>query len=388
MNNKNYSVLVIGNFESVYVAQFVKNLKLFNPNVHIFFWGYARDKRDSDTNTIDWYDKFHFLNIKHLIKSSPLWQIKAIKELRKDFSTFVSGKHFDYISIQYIKPEYFFLIEYFKKCASHLVLTPWGSDVYRINRFYKFLVKNIFNKADFITGIDDRFTRDVIKTFNVPSSKIVHCDLGVAPIDYIIAHKDQISIEEAKNQLGVANNYIITCGYNANPTHQHLKILESIYKVKNKLPANLTLFFPLTYPNNPKYIQEIKDKVTEYNLNAVFFDKFLDIPHLFLLRQATDLFIHIQPTDASSGTLYEFILCEKKILNGVWLKYPEIERNGIKPYFLLDNLENLGEAIVNAYKSEPIRIEQLVLKNLEKKQWKVLIKDWDDFFSKNMIKFK
>ncbi len=385
MNKRNYSILLIGNFESVYVVQFVKNLKLFNPSVHIYFWGYTRDKRESDTNTIDCYDECHFFNIKNFVKSSPLWQIKAIKELRKDFSTFVAGRHFDYISIQYIKPEYFFLIEYFKKCASHLVLTPWGSDVYRIGWYNKFIVKKIFNKADFITGVDDRFTRDVIKIFNVPSSKIVHCDLGVAPIDYIIEHKDQISMEEAKHKLGVDNSYVITCGYNANPTHQHLKIIEAIQKVKKELPNNLTLFFPLTYPNNPNYIQEIKDKIKEYYLRAVFFDKFLDIPHLFLLRQSTDLFIHVQPTDASSGTLYEYILCEKKILNGTWLKYPDIERSGVKPYFLVENLENLGEAIVNTYKAKPINIDKQILVDLEKKQWKVVIKDWDVFFSNNMI---
>ncbi len=385
MSNKSYSVLVIGNYESVYVVQFVKNLKLINPNVHIYFWGYTRSKSESDKSVIDCCDEYQLFNIKHLVKSSLFWQIKAIKELRKNFSTFAAGKHFDYISIQYIKPEYYFLVKYFKKCASHLVLTPWGSDVYRISWFYKFLVKKIFNEADFITGPDDRFTRDFTTIFKVPSSKIVHCDLGVAPIDYIIKHKNQISSDEAKRLLGVNNSYVITCGYNTNPTHQHLKIIEAIYRVKDKLATNLTLFFPLTYPSNPKYIQEIKDKVTEFNLNAVFFDKFLDIPHLFLLRQGTDLFIHVQPTDASSGTLYEYILCEKKILNGAWLKYPDIEKNGVKPYFILDNLENIGEAIVNAYKSEPIKIDQQVLKDLEKKQWKVVIKDWDRFFSNKMI---
>ncbi len=388
MNNKNYSVLVIGNFESSYIIQFVEHLKRVNPNVHVFFWGYKRDKNEIDRSFVDCYDDYCLFDRKKNVKLSLFWPIQIIIELRKNFRGFVKGKHFDFVSIQYIKPEYFFLVNHLKKHASHLVLTPWGSDVYRIGSFYKFLLKRIFSKADFVTGLDDRFTRDFTKIFNVPSKKLVHCDLGVEPIEYIVNHKDQIDSNEAKFKLGVENNYVITCGYNANSGHQHLKIIEAIYKVKNILPANLTLFFPLTYPNKSEYIKEIKDKVKEFNLKAVFFEKFLDIPHLFLLRQATDLFIHIQPTDASSGTLCEYILCEKKILNGEWLKYPDIERNGVKPYFLVDNLDNLGQAIVNAYKSEPIRIDQQLLKDLENKQWKVVIKDWDDFFSKNMIKCK
>jgi hypothetical protein len=375
---------MVGNFESVYVVEFVKHLKQVNPKVHISFLGYTRDKSDADRSFIDCYDECCFFNIKHLVKSSPLWQIKAIKELRKNFKTFVNGKHFDYISIQYIKPEYCFLVDYFKKSATKLVITPWGSEVYSVGRVYKYLVKRVFDNSDYVTGPDDRFTRDFTKIFNVPSKKIVHCDLGVAPIDYIIDHKDKIDSDEAKHQLGLDNCYIITCGYNANPAHHHIKMIEAIQKTKDELPQNLVLFFPLTYPNNPEYKQMVRQKVEESGLKAVIFDQFLDIPHLFLLRQATDLFIHIQSTDASSGTLYEYILCEKKILNGAWLQYPEIEINGAKPYYLVDNLDNLGQAIVNAYKSEPIIINKQVLKDLEKKQWKVVIKDWDYFFSSNL----
>lgn len=384
MNNKEYRVLMIGNFENVYVVQFVKHLKRVNPQAHISFWGYTRDKNDSDRSFINCYDECCFFDIKHLVHSSFLWQIKAIKELRNSFKNFISGKHFDFISVQYIKPEYFFLVNFFKQSTSNLVLTPWGSDVYRISWFYRLLVKRIFDKADYITGPDDRFTRDFIKIFNVPANKIVYCDLGVAPIDYIIDYKNQIDSSEAKRQLKVENNYVITCGYKAHEAHQHIKMIEAIQQVKDQLPQNLILFIPLTYPHDPEYKQRVKQKVAESGLRAVIFESFLDIPHLFLLRQATDLFIHIQPTDASSGTLYEYILCEKKILNGAWLKYPEIERNGMKPYFIVDSMEHLGQAIVNAYKSDPIKIDPQVLLNLEKKQWKVVIKDWDKFFTDKM----
>lgn len=386
MNDKQYRVLMIGNFESVYVVEFVKHLKEVNPQAHIAFWGYTRDKSDADRSFINCYDECCFFNIRHLVKSSPLWQIKAIKELRKSFRDFVKGKRFDYISVQYIKPEYCFLVNYFKKSASKLVITPWGSDVYSIGKFYKRLVKRVFDKADYVTGPDDRFTRDFTRIFNVPASKIVHCDLGVAPIDYIIDHKDQIGSDEAKRQLGVDNSFVITCGYKANSAHQHIKMIEAIQGVRDKLPQNLVLFIPLTYPNDPEYRQKVKQKVAESGLKAVCFEDFLDVPHLYLLRQATDIFIHIQPTDASSGTLYEYILCEKKILNGAWLKYPEIEINGKKPYYSVDNLDNLGQAIVQAYQSEPIKIDRQVLSDLEKKQWKVVIKDWDKFFTNNYNK--
>ena len=375
--------MVIGNISSIYINQFVKHLKENNPSAKIYFWGYSREECETDKSFLNCLENYCLFDIRSIMKSSAFWQLKAISEMRKSFRNYASGKNFDYVNIHYIKPEYFFLIKLFKKCSQSLVITPWGSDVYRVKGLNRLLVKKILDMADYITGSDDRFTKELIVMYNVPTSKIVHCDLGVAPIDYIICNKNLIDENEAKRQLAIENKYVITCGYNASSAHRHLEIIEAVNKVRNQLPNNLLLLFPLTYHKAPEYVDSIKQKVDEYGFEAIYFEDFLDIPSLFLLRQATDLFIHIQPTDGSSGTLAEYILCEKKILNGAWLKYPEIEKNGHMPYFLVDNLENLDQAIVNAFQSEPITIDKSVLQYLEKRQWKVMIKDWDSFFSNN-----
>ena len=382
MSNREYSVLVIGNISSIYIDQFVKHLKERNPLARISFWGYSREECETDGSVLNCFEDYCLFDLKSIMKSSAFWKLKAISELRKSFRNFTSGKHFDFVNIHYIKPEYFFLINYIHKCSHSLAITPWGSDVYRVKGLNRLLVKNIIDKAEFITGSDDRFTRDLIRAFNVPISKIVHCDLGVAPIDYIISNRNLIDENEAKRQLTIENKYVITCGYNASSAHRHLEIVEAVNKVRNQLPQNLLLLFPLTYHKTPEYVDSIKQKVNECGLEAIYFEEFLDIPTLFLIRLSTDLFIHIQPTDGSSGTLAEYILCEKKILNGAWLKYPEIEKYGHIPYFLVENMEELGQAIVNAIRSEPIKIDKSVLQYLEKRQWKVMIKDWDNFFSR------
>lgn len=379
--NKEYSVLILGNFENVYIVQYVKHLKKYNPQAHLFFWGYTRDKSDADRSFLNCYDEYYLFDINHYAGTSIYEKAKAIIQLRKHFRTFAAGKHFDYVNIQYVKPEYFFLIKYIKEHASKLVLTPWGSDVYGINKFYRFFVKGVFDASDYVTNGNDRFSHDFQKIFNVPEQKMVLCEIGIEPIEYILEHKNLIDTNEAKQQLGIDNHYIITCGYKAQESHQHLKIIEAIHEVRSQLPQNLLLLFPLTYPPNPRYTQAIKQKVADCGLKAVYFENFLDMPHLFLLRQATDMFIHIQPTDASSASLQEYILCEKKIINGSWLQYPQLEKNGLKPYFEVEKLENLGQAIVDAYRSEPIKIDTELFKFFEKQQWKVVIKNWDHLFS-------
>ena len=381
MNNREYSILILGNFVSVYIVQFVKNLKKVNPTAHIYFWGYTQDMDTLGEDYLSCYDEYYLFDINHKAGSSVFEKVTAAIQLKYHFKKFASDRHFDYISIQYVRPEFFFVLHDLKKHSSKLILTPWGSDVYRINKHFKKLAQKIYDAADYVTGPDDRFARDFTKTFNVPQRKIVHVDLGIEPIEYIIDHKDQIDTNEAKLQLGIKDKYAITCGYNASEGHRHIDIIEAVNKIRKELPQNLILLFPLTYPVNPDYIKEIKQKVDEYGLKALYFEKYLDVPHLFLLRQATDLFIHIQATDASSGTLYEYILCEKKILNGAWLQYPELEKNYVKPFFTVENLEHLDQSIVHAYQSESINIDKQILVDLEKKQWKVVIKEWDRFLS-------
>ena len=381
MKNREYSILVVANFASVYVVQFVKNLKKVNPAVHIYFWGYEQDMDTLGKDYLSCYDEYYLFDINHKAGSSVFAKVAAALQLKYHFKKFTSGRHFDYISIQYVRPELFFVLHDLKKRSSKLILTPWGSDVYRINKYFKKLAQKIYDAADYVTGPDDRFTREFTKIFNIPLQKIVHVDLGVEPIEYIIEHKDLIDSNEAKRQLGVEGKYVITCGYKAMSGHRHIEMIEAISQVKDRLPEDLVLFFPLTYPKDPAYVDLVRSKVDEFGLSAVYFEHFLDLPELFLLRQATDLFVHVQPTDASSGTLYEYILCEKKILNGAWLQYPEMEKEGTKPYFLVDSMETLGESIVRAYESKPIKIPSAVIKDLSKKQWKVVIKEWDNFLT-------
>jgi len=381
MKKNDYKLLILGNFESVYIVQFVKHLKETNPNVHLYFWGYTRDISDADRSFLSCYDDYYLFDLNHSLHASFAEKIKSVVQIRKHFKKFVAGKNFDCINIHYIKPDYFFILDYLKKSATKLILTPWGSDVYWPKGLYKYMVKKIFDAADYTTGADDRFTADYKKIFKVPDKKMVFCNLGVEAIEYIVKHKNEINVEEAKRQLGVGGNYVITCGYKAMKSHRHKEMIEAIYKVRNELPSNLLLFLPLTYPHDEEYIEEVRQEVKEHDLKAVIFDKFLDIPHLFLLRQATDMFIHVQDTDASCASLREYLLCEKKIINGAWLYYPELIKNGSVPFYEVSSLENLSQAIIDAYKSEPIRMEDELIAFLKEKQWKVRIHDWDNLFS-------
>ena len=128
MNNREYSILILGNFVSVYIVQFVKNLKKVNPTAHIYFWGYTQDMDTLGEDYLSCYDEYYLFDINHKAGSSVFEKVTAAIQLNHHFKKFASDRHFDYISIQYVRPEFFFVLHDLKKHSSKLVLTPWGSD--------------------------------------------------------------------------------------------------------------------------------------------------------------------------------------------------------------------------------------------------------------------
>ena len=384
--HKEYRLLLIGDFYSVYMINFVKSLKRENPNAHIYFWGADRDyEGGDDTDYLNCFERYHLFSLNVRNPRLPIVRtLQTIPFLRNDFISFVDSEVFDFINIHFVEFRYVFLLDCFKRVSSKLVLSPWGSDVYRISRKEKFFLKFLYNSADFISGQDDRFTKDIMHLFNVPKSKFVPVLLNSATIDYIIENKDSISTKDAKSRLGLEDSYVITCGYNGNPAQQHLRIVDAINSVRADLPEKLTLLFPLTYGGSTEYKAEIKKKIKECKLAAFFYEDFLDLSGVFLLRQATDMFIHMQTTDAGSSSLREYMLCGKKIINGSWLHYDDLEQDGIIPYFVANDFDSLGKTIVAAYKSAPKVISENTQKVLERKSSKYTITRTNHFFCETL----
>lgn len=378
---KDFSLLLIGFFDSVYFIQFVKNIKSKCPDAHLFYWGYKPSANVNDEVYLDCFDEYSFVDVIHKRRNIILRKIESVLQFRSQFRAFTLHKKFDCVNIHFVRPEYFFIQNYLRKCSSKIMLTPWGSDVYRIDKKSIFLLKKLYASADYITGGNDRFVQDIIRKFNVDRNKILNYCLGADIIDYISDHKSIIDVFEAKKQMGLEGNYVITCGYNALQEQQHEIIIDSIISIKDSLPPNLLLLFPFTYPQNPPYIKVIKEKVRRSGLKALFVERFLNLSDLFLIRQATDMFVHIQTTDAGSTSVREYILCEKNVINGSWLKYPELGRANHYPYYEVDNLANLGQIILKAYLSGPLPVEKETLDVIEQRKWGNAIDNWVLFFS-------
>ncbi len=380
---RDYKILILGSANSIYIINFIKFLKQENNQARIYLWGPETNSHIADRDFFNCLENCYFFNDSIISGRIPyLRRIERVCLWRKHFNRYVKSKQFDIINIHFVNETYLYFLDIMKKCSSKIVLSPWGSDVYRINNSSKRALKYLYKRADYVSGVNNRFTKDVMSIFNVPDSKIAFFDLGSSAIDYILENKNKITVEQAKAFWGVEGIYTITCGYNAHPAQQHLKIIKSIENIKGQLPDALTLLFPFTYGGTPEYRRCVKKACEDAGIKAVFFENFLELPDLFRLRQATDMFVHVQTTDANSTSLGEYLLCEKKIINGSWLRYNELELDGYVPYFVVQDIEKLEDTILRAYHANEMKISEQLLSILKEKSCTVNAQRANSVFEK------
>lgn len=384
MENKKYSLLVVALYcYAGHVKEMVKHLKEKNPLVDITI---LTEEPDDYVEIVDKLTEICFYNVSSVdwIKLRGLRVFATKYKQIRFFSKFSKNRKYDIINIHFANRYMSFVYKYLRAMSDNLVMIPWGSDILRRPKKNLEQLSYLYQKADYIAATPSSpIGRKILEEFKVNPEKVVGSFWGSAGIDYAIEKGKLISQKDSKERFGLSDRYVITCGYNRQEAQRHKAIIEAIDQKREQLPENLTLLFPMTYGNmtyQGKYVEEVKDECKKRNLQAVFVTEFLSLEDLYKLRNATDMFIHVQTTDAFSGSVQEYILCNKKIVHGSWNKYEQLE--DFKPlfYFPVDKLENLGEIIVKAYNSDGIAIPQGVIDYVESSSWHVKVTKMNDFF--------
>ena len=378
---ENYSILLLGEMYDNHMNRFVRNLKYVNPKVEIDCFTPSIKEREITDDYLACFRECRIEGFSHLFQYVPyLRKTESRYNWKKHFRAFSKGRRYDIVNIHYPKCSYYSILNELKGLSNNLVLTPWGSDVLRINNQERAVMKHLYDAADYVTGYRGRFTDDFMRIYNIPQNKLVYAFIGSETIDYIMEHKSQIDVDSAKKVIGLDGYYVISCGYNASPVQQHHQIVEAIKKVRSSLPEQLALLFPLTYPKNTEYIGSLKTHVSNMGVKALFFDHYMDLESLFIMRQATDMFIHVQTTDATNASIKEYLLLDKNCINGAWINYPDIETDNYKPFYTVNNIEGLSDIIIDAYKKGKVEIRKDVIDKIAGLGCKPAAKIWNDFF--------
>lgn len=293
------------------------------------------------------------------------------------------SEKYDVVNIHFARPSLLKAMPLLNRMTKNIVITPWGSDVLRledesaINR-----MRIIYSYASCVTvrpysqaGIE------IAQKFHYDPQRMLPLRWGLEYVDFIEEANPNKSMEESKKRFGLSGRYVITCGYSTAPSHRHEAIIDAVNSIKGHLPCNLTLLFPFTYGwGSQEYVQSIKDKCSSLNLDAVYVEEYLNFEDLYTLRMATDLFVHVQTTDAGASCVMQYILCRKKIVHGSWMKYVDLEQFNPLFYYPVNRMEDLGSVILDAYHSDGIVIPEGVIKTIMDRGWNKVMKKWDEYF--------
>ncbi len=178
------------------------------------------------------------------------------------------------------------------------------------------------------------------------------------------------------------DNKIVTVGYNADPGQQHINIINQLSKYEWK---NCIFIFPLTYPKNTDYVNEIESLLKSTRLSYFILDKFLLCDQIAALRLVSNVFIQLQISDCLSASTQEHLYAGSRVITGKWLPYTTLVKAGVQ----FTSISSLGELVDCLNQIIEDDNQELVINNRKAiaalSSWNSVIDEWIRMvnFSKN-----
>lgn len=374
-------ILIVGKSTDNHIKRLVTHLKAIDETDQLSFDVFDLFFQVNDKNTL--YNKVYVT--KHFFFHF-LYRVKILRLLFNLMDVYFSflpilKRRYDLVNVHSWNRYSFFLYPLYRIISVKIMISPWGSDVYRIGFFDKVMARFCYHQANCISVPPIKFRDDIAKIFNVSKNRFVNLGFGSDTIDAINMQKN-LSKEEAKFKLGLEKLYVITCGYNASSSQNHNKILDAIDEIRSQLPDNICLVFPFTYGGTEQYKVEIEQRLKLIDVKYVIYTDYLSLDELVALRKSSDMFIHVQSSDAYSASVQEYLLCDVAVINASWLKYQTLEIFG-KPYKEIDTFEQLPDSIIEILLGQKPVIPAELKLAISNNGWNEKAKDWMKFYIGN-----
>lgn len=369
------SILVIANFASIHVYNFIKNI-IDNEKYNIT----GLTMSSNNSIPLEYYTFYQQNNVK-IIEENTSLNDSNITKIRKIYYQLKVLGPFDILHIHYVKhlysPGIYLLRNNFKK----IILTFWGSDFYRSTYFSRLCIFPILRVANIITFITVNMKSDFLnKSFFYHSlqDKICVMDYGNMIFPYIDKTIKEMN-EGLFSPYDIFNlsreKITITIGYVGRPQMQQKEAVESITKkLSTSLVDKIQIVIP-AYGMDENSLIYIRKSLSDKFFKSCIISEFLGPEKVAQLRSLTDIFVHPQTTDAFSSSMQECFYANAVIINGSWLQYKDVEDAGA--FFLKFNsfsqLPELLESVINnieLYKQKSSVNRKIMLNMCSWEKWR------------------
>ena len=268
------------------------------------------------------------------------------------------------------------LITYLRANDTKLIISIWGSDLYRISDKTKEKRQKVYPQVDLIHVESPGVKKDFLNTYQIDERRVVSCNFGVYLFDNINRlRNDKDSIIEKMLPKEAKDKIIVTCGYNARKGQQHAIMIEQL----NSLPV----VFPLTYTvSYDSFLDEIEDELKDFDIPYYCFREKLPVDDLAKLRILSDVVINIQISDALSSSLVEYFYAGNIMLLGDWLPY-EFLKEEYDIHYIPIKISNISEKVryvVDNYMNEIEEANNNIEKTYRLSGWPSVSQRFRDIF--------
>lgn len=365
-------ILLVGNGNKQFITNCVHWLKKDTKNNYVV--DILSDRQVKDEN------KKYYNTIFQKKDSNLIYRIiSKIKGVRRYYRYFFYNKiiqtlpKYDIVHFHYISIDSYFIIEQFKKnTISKIILSIWGSDMYRVSPYSEKRFIDVCQNANALTFTNQKSIDYFKNKYNWNKNNLMLCRFGLTMLENL--KKLTTTREECKKQLNWnPQKRAITIGYNLHTAQQHLEILTQFEDEKvKKLKDEIQLILPITYGGTPRYKNQLLKKINQLPFEYTIYSTFLTDEKVAKIRQASDVLIQLQLTDQFSGSMQEHLYSRNVVITGSWLPYETLKEHGA--WFVeIGKLEELTKVIPEIIKD----FEKYELKTKNNPQVISELSSWD-----------
>lgn len=379
-------ILIVGSWGTTHVRRFLRLLNENKGSLVVDSFDPRLDDNQGNECNVDHVFRVNASSVERFFYSIRKFGTFLFeRKQEREFERIVSTCHYDLVNIHFLPTNSERYVKIAHRHNTKVMLTPTGSDVLRTKKMYLPSLHRAFNECDYVScNTVTGFYHQVADKFSIPDYKIRDLSYGSETLTAIIKMKGKYSRKEFCEMLGVPYSpYYICCGYTGSIAQRHDIMIEALAKNKQYLPEGYRLIIPLSYgPAKDTLNISLAQLCDKYEMPYSLLTHYLTSEQVACLRFISDLFIHIQPTDAYNASLQEFLLADTEVINGKWLSYPSLETVGM-PYHILKSLEDLPDLLGKVLRREVAR--PVLSKETEKEiiggEWAKKINDWVHFYS-------
>ena len=305
-------VMIFCIFYSTYTKQLIENMSKRCNDVEFSLL----------TKTAEYKEKIVSEKLKHIYCFQTIEDLKTILDRLPVY---------DAMQLLWIEKEWAYFYKLIRKKTKRLNLNVGGSDFYRAGIEGRDFNRDLIAYADNITAETEATVQEFGEYYGEKIEKKTYLlPFGIEVLEWIDRIENH-SRSRLKEKLHIpSGKIVITCGHNAIREHQHMKIIDALEMLPEKLKKQLVFVFPMTYPQKAdEYINSVRSRLKESRLEYIILTDFMDFRERAEYALISDVMIHVQITDQLSSTMLEEMYAGSIIMAGKWLPYQSLHEMGI-----------------------------------------------------------